>query len=487
MKEIATTANLIESLAFLDAIKKLVTESDSYNYTMIEFEAGDVIIDEDEENDSLYIIFEGFVELLKIYDYDREIKVDRLEPGNLVGVLTFWTGEPAFTLARAKTYVKALCLTRAQFDKLNVTHPELNKLIQPIIINNLVERYRRVVYLNLKMTVLRQEIEQERNSLKEAYQKLELTTNRMIHQEKMATLGQLVAGVAHEINNPTAALVRSIDNMEELISSIFQDNLKDVNTKAKLFEAGLYSSYLNSEEQRTRMEQLEEKYPYINRAVLRILAQINDNVIVSINGLLKSAKSDSKLREVANLLKFFEIGTSLKSLKISSERIEKMVRSLRNYSKQSHGEFELTDIRQGIEDTLLMLGNKIHNIEFLFNFVETPKVKCYSGEMNQVWTNLIVNAIEAMKGRGVIVIDTGHNSQYVWVKITDSGPGIPEKFLREVFQPNFTTKTASGSFGLGLGLTISNDIVHKHGGKIEVSNSQKGGASFIIYLPINNN
>jgi signal transduction histidine kinase len=489
MKEISSTsnANLIEFLVFLDAIKKLLNESDSHNYKFVEFEAGDVIIEEEEENDSLYVIFEGFVELLKVYDYDREIKIDRLEPGNLVGVLTFWTGEPAFTLVKAKTYVKALRLTKEQFKELNVTHPELNNLIQPLVVRNLVERYRRIVYLNLKMNVLKQEIEQEKNSLREAYQKLELTTNRMIHQEKMATLGQLVAGVAHEINNPTAALIRSIDNMKELTVSIFQDNLKDADTKAKLFEAGLQSSYLSSEEQRTRMGQLEQKYPYINRSIIRVLAQINDNALDSLTKLLKSAKSESKLIEVENLLKFFEIGTSLKSLKISSERIEKMVRSLRNYSKQSHGAFEVTDIRQSIEDTLLMLGNKLRNIDFLFNIDEIPKVKCCSSEMNQVWTNLIVNAIDAMNGKGIIVLEGGYDSQYVWIRITDSGSGIPEKFLNKIFQPNFTTKTASGSFGLGLGLAITNDIVNKHDGKIDVSNSEKGGASFTVYLPINNN
>jgi signal transduction histidine kinase len=423
---------------------------------------------------------------LKASDYDREIKVDRLEPGNLVGVLTFWTGEPAFTLARAKTDVRALRLPRNQFSNLNVMHPEMNNLIEPLIVSNLVERYRRVVHLNLNMNVLRQEIEHERNSLKAAYQKLELTTNKMIHPEKMATLGQLVAGVAHEINNPTAALIRSIDNISELISLIFLDDLKDADTKAKLFKAGLQSSYLSSEEQRIRMEKMEEKYPYINRSVIRILAQIDDAVLNSLDKLLKSLKNSSKLKDIEDLLKFFEIGTSLKSLKISSERIEKIVRSLRNYSKQSHGDFELTDLRQGIEDTILILGNRIRNIEFLFNFKDIPKVKCYSGEMNQVWTNILVNAVEAMKEKGVITLENGYDANYVWIRITDSGEGIPEKFLKDVFQPNFTTKAASGSFGLGLGLAISNDIVNKHGGRIEVSNSPKGGASFIVYLPINN-
>jgi len=485
MKDSVSSINLIESLVFLNEVKKLISESDSYNYTIVDFEAGDVIIEEEGENDSLYIIFEGFVELLKTNDYDREIKVDRLEPGNLVGVLTFWTGEPAFTLTRAKTDVKALRLTRSEFDQLYLTHPEMNKLIQPLIISNLVARYRRVVFLNLKMNVLRQEIEQERNNLKEAYKKLEQTTKKMVHQEKMATLGQLVAGVAHEINNPTAALIRSIANMKELTVSIFQDNLKDVDNKIKLFQAGLNSSYSSSEEQRTKMEQLEKKYPYINRSTIRVLAQIDDVVLDDLTKLLISAKRDSKLKELENLLKFFEVGTSLKSLKISSERIEKIVRSLRNYNKQSHGDFDLIDLKLGIEDTLLMLGNKIKDIEFLFNFSETPKVKCHSAEMNQVWTNLLVNAIDAMEGKGVIILENGYDSEYVWVRITDSGPGIPEKFLKDVFELNFTTKTASGSFGLGLGLAITNEIINKHGGKIEVSNSPKRGASFTVYLPIN--
>ena len=162
-----------------------------------------------------------------------------------------------------------------------------------------------------------------------------------------------------------------------------------------------------------------------------------------------------------------------------------MVRSLRSYSKQNHGEFELIDIRRGLEDTLLILGNKLKNFDFHINMRDIPKVKCHSGEINQVWTNLIINATDAMGEKGILKIECGNNKEFVWVKISDSGPGISPEVLAEIFKPNFTTKTASGSFGLGLGLTISNEIIQKHGGKIEVENGAIGGATFTVYLPIN--
>jgi signal transduction histidine kinase len=162
-----------------------------------------------------------------------------------------------------------------------------------------------------------------------------------------------------------------------------------------------------------------------------------------------------------------------------------MVRSLRSYSKQNHGDLELIDIRQGLEDTLLILGNKLKNFDFHINMRDIPKVKCHSGEINQVWTNLIINATDAMEESGILKIECGFDLGYVWVKISDSGPGIKPELIEEIFKPNYTTKTASGSFGLGLGLTISNEIVQKHGGKIEVENIPGGGARFTVFLPVN--
>ncbi|HEY9187026.1 MAG TPA: ATP-binding protein [Bacteroidota bacterium] len=471
----------------LDSIKNFLNESESFSLSIITFKPGDILIQEDEENDSMYIIMEGIVELSKVYNYETVIKVDRLEPGDLVGLLTFWTGETAFTSAIAKTDVTAFKLTRQEFEKLSTSHPELNKLIQPLIINNLVERYRRVVDLNLKMTILRKELEKERNQLREAYLKLEQTSNRLIHQEKMATLGQLVAGVAHEINNPTSALIRSIEFIIDTIPSLFEENVKEAQVKIKLFKLGLENIFISSEELRSKMEELEKKYPNVNRSSLRLLAQMGDDGINLIEKLLKTPNEFNNIVELENLLHFYEIGISLKSVKISSERIEKIVKSLRSYSKQNHGDFELVDLRQGIEDTLLILGNKLKNFDFHINLREIPKVRCYSGEMNQVWTNIIINAIDAMGDKGILKIETGTDEKFVWVKISDSGPGIPEHLINEIFKPNFTTKTASGSFGLGLGLTISNEIVQKHGGRIEVENLKEGGACFTVYLPFGNN
>jgi signal transduction histidine kinase len=445
------------------------------------FRRGDFIIHEGRQNDAIYLILEGRVHLTKHYGDETPIPVGTLEAGDFVGLISFYSEESALSSAQAKADVITLRFTREEFHRLPTAQPELAALVQPLIITNLAERYRRIVNLHLEVAALTREVEGERNRLQSALEELQSTRNRLIHQEKMAILGQLVAGIAHELNNPASAMLRGADN----ISTMLPDTVDPTSSglERKLLDLGRTRMVLSTEEQRERMTYLSARFPHVPRSEVRILAQIPEDGLVSITKIIETA-NDAGAERLASLLRWFEIGVFLRNIQVSGNRISNIVQSLRGYSRESKTEIEATDIGQGIQDTLLMVANRLKNVSVQLDLQVLPPVRCRPGEINQVWTNLILNSCDAMKDRGTLHISTRMpDTTHVQVEIADSGPGIPPNILPKIFEPNFTTKTASGSFGLGLGLAISHEIVQKHGGTIGFHNAQEGGAVCIVILP----
>jgi signal transduction histidine kinase len=142
----------------------------------------------------------------------------------------------------------------------------------------------------------------------------------------------------------------------------------------------------------------------------------------------------------------------------------------------------VADIREGLKETLMILGNRLNDIQLSIDLPEIPLVRCFVGELNQVWTNIIINACDAMDDKGELYVKCGFDDEYVWVSIADSGPGVPDMIKNRIFDPSFTTKTAGGEFGLGIGLAITKGIVEKHSGIIKVKDRKEGGAEFLIKL-----
>jgi signal transduction histidine kinase len=182
--------------------------------------------------------------------------------------------------------------------------------------------------------------------------------------------------------------------------------------------------------------------------------------------------------------RFHRIGTSLRSIDAASQRIVKLVGSLRAYVR-SDEMVESFDVRTGIEETLLLLGHELGHVEVEKNYADDiPAISGYPGDLNQVWTNLITNAIQAMdEGNPRLTIDVAKTEDgNVAVCIADNGCGIPEENLERIFEPAFTTKAGRVEFGLGLGLQIVKDIVVRHNGSITVE-SEPGRTCFRVVLP----
>ena len=478
--------HLQEVLGLVQGVKRVLSGTEATAYRQREIAAGSVILEEGDRNETIFIILDGTVQLSKVREHEI-VEVDRLGPGDMVGLVSFWTGEPALVSVVAQTAVSTLCLSRAEFDRLSTTHPELNRLLQPLIIWNLAERYQRIVHLHSHVATLTRDLEKERNQLRDAYDRLEQASNLLVHREKMATLGELVAGIAHEINNPASALLRSIESLGEQLPGVLEREAGDrgVGVRHRLFLLGLTHSVVSTEEQRVRMAALSETYPHLPRTFVRTLSQLGDEGLALVRGALEDSARTGDTGPAEHLLRFFEVGTFIRSMQVSAERIGRLVKSLKSYSRQQSGQYEFVDLRQGIQDTLLIFGNRLRDVSVHLDLADIPKVRCQVGEINQVWTNIILNACDAMHERGVLKIACGREGDSsVWVRIADSGPGIPEELQARIFEPSYTTKTASGTFGLGLGLTIAREIVQKHGGHISVSNSPESGAVFTVVLPI---
>ncbi|KYC38285.1 histidine kinase [Scytonema hofmannii PCC 7110] len=290
--------------------------------------------------------------------------------------------------------------------------------------------------LEVSRQTLEQRVEERTQELKLALQDLQETQGQLIQTEKMSSLGQMVAGVAHEINNPVNFIYGNI----ECASCYFQDLLDLIH---------LY----------------QQQYP-------------NQNKII-----------EEKIQEIEFEFLSNDLFKMLSSMKIGAQRIREIVLSLRNFSRLDEAEMKEVDIHEGIDNTLLILNHRIkQEIEIIKKYGNLPLVECYPAQLNQVFMNILSNAIDALIDENVssnkqIAIETSKlNNNQVKIVIKDNGPGIPSEIKNKLFDPFFTTKPVGK--GTGLGLSICYKIIEKHKGNIEVVSDLGKGTEFILTLPI---
>jgi signal transduction histidine kinase len=334
--------------------------------------------------------------------------------------------------------------------------------------------------------------------LEQAYLQQEM----MLRQnEKLATLGKLSAGVAHELNNPAAAAQRGVEQLQDAIIKLEQ-------AEFSLGQSNLSASQLEILESRTQILQQRAKEPLDLDPLTRSdqeheietwlteqgvedaweLAPILVNIGYDCSKLSHLAEnfSSEEFPTVAALLSNrYTTHNLLAEIGQGTSRISEIVKALKSYTYLDQAPVQSIDIHEGLNDTLVMLRSKLKaGVQVRREYaLDLPRIEAFGSELNQVWTNIIDNAVSAMEGQGEIVLRTYKQDGWVVVEIKDTGPGIPQDIQAKIFDPFFTTKPPGK--GTGLGLSISHTIiVQKHKGKIAVY-SRPGETRFEVMLPLN--
>lgn len=336
--------------------------------------------------------------------------------------------------------------------------------------------------------------QQQAQTLEQTISDLNRTQSQLVHQEKLAALGHLVAGIAHEINTPLGAIQASASNMDKALQEALFE-IPHLSQKLKPEQQLLFfkmvmrsqnsEQRLSSSEKRalrkTMMQDLKDWGIEDARRVANLLLDmgITDNVQPFLP-LIQHPDSDWILKLAYNLTR---LPASNRTILKAVERVAKIVFALKNYARQDHsGQQQLAQITEGIETVLELYHNELkHGVEVTRNYQAEPEVWCYPDELIQVWTNLIHNGLQAMGGKGSIVISVWQEDESCWVRFSDSGCGIPTEVQAKIFDPFFTTKKAGE--GSGLGLHISHQIIEKHQGQIQLE-SEPGRTEFTIQLPL---
>ncbi len=340
----------------------------------------------------------------------------------------------------------------------------------------------------------------ERTAAQEqAYRELKASQNQLIQSEKMAALGQLIAGIAHEINTPIGAIkanagnifisIKDIINLTpSLIKSLDDSTLdKIINIIENI---GTNKDIFSTKEERKIKKELIEKFTKYEIDNADFICQyLVDIKVVDLNKddimLFKHPKSMDIIKYIYNM---GGLKIKTKNIETSVDKTSKIVYALKSYSHKDHaGNMQKANIINGIETVLIIYQNYLkQGIEIIKDYEDVPEILCYLDELNQVWTNLIHNSIQAMKNKGTIWINvckklSDQNMEEISITFRDNGSGIPDHAIEKIFEPFFTTKNAGE--GSGLGLHICKQIIDKHNGKILV-NTSKEGTAFEIILPI---
>lgn len=426
--------------------------------------ADEIIFTEGDIGDKAYLIMEGEINILKESGGQTVLLATR-KAGEVIGEMSLLDQAPRFASGRTRTDCRLLSISHENLAHLLDTSSSAARVMLSTVTNR----------LRSTELILRQ-------------------------SEKMAQLGTLTAGIAHEMNNPASAVRRGSEHLESAIKTIqqtYQTFFTLGFSKEQWDAAAEYHEY--AQKRAVQVVDLDSLGRSDREEVIEIW--LNENkieksweqapILVSLGFQIADLEKIKKTfpgphleAAIKWLCTSFTIFSLLAEINQGTTRIGEIVKSLKSYVYLDQAPVQLVDIHEGLNNTLVMLRSKLSDgIVLERHYAEDlPKIQAYGGELNQVWTNIIDNAVDALDGVGRITIRTSQEDNRVLVEIEDSGPGIPEDVQQKLFSPFFTTKPMGK--GTGLGLNISFNIIKKHHGQITVT-SQPGKTSFSVQLPIN--
>jgi two-component system NtrC family sensor kinase len=278
-------------------------------------------------------------------------------------------------------------------------------------------------------------IKQKNTELQKAYAELKVAQSRILQQDKMASIGQLAAGVAHEINNPMGYIISNLTTLDKYVNKM-KEFICEQNKVINELTAGKSVPSLSEKRNKIKL----------------------DYILDDANQLLRESLD-------------------------GSDKIKTIVQGLKEFSHIDESAYKMADINSGIESTIKVLWNEFkYKVTLKKEYGDIPVTRCNLQQLNQVFMNILMNAAYAIETRGEIRVKTWSDGIYIYISISDTGSGIPEDKINRVFEPFFTTKEVGK--GTGLGLSIAYDIVKKHNGDIKVESAERKGTTFTIMIPL---
>ena len=410
--------------------------------------------------DAMFVILEGLLQGRG--ELGGETIVFNLNPGAVTGLLPFSRMKQFTVSGRAETDSRALRFPASLFPELIQRMPELTKRLVGLMSDRIRE-----------------------------------TTRLEQQQDRLASLGKLSAGLAHELNNPASAAKRAASQLRNILKKIRDASLelgkRDLSSAQKLEIEKLEASFTQQDvvpPDALTMSDLEDQIDSLLRShgqndlwlLAAGLARRNIKAEV-VESLFANLDGDTARAALVRIAASVEVASLLQEIESSTSRISDLVGAIKEYTHMDQAPVQNVDVVRSLETTLTILNHKLkHGVVVQRDYQRIPfLVNSFGSELNQVWTNIIDNAIDAMHGKGELRIRTYHDDGCVVVEIGDDGPGIPIEVQPHIFEPFFTTKGVGE--GTGLGLDTVQRIVKKHRGNIQVS-SRPGETRFQIWLPL---
>ncbi len=425
--------------------------------------------------DGVIVVLTGSVALDRASEIG-ELRLHHASTGPVVGLLSLTQQARAFFTARATSDIEVIHISLEQLEHALTVEPEVGSVMAAATARALATRLRRSEQLQVEKAQLNTELDRERTQLAAALEQLEGARLELVESARMATLGELSAGVAHELNNPASAVARSANFIADDLSRLLTDHPRG-EALAEVIAVTRQRSPLGTARQRQLRRERASALRSEPVARRLVSAGVDDPARVA------ELASELDADEVEEFVVAAELGGAIRNLLLGTDRITDLVQSLKSYARPAEAMVQGVDVASTIDDALHLVAHKLDGVELeRVDADDLPTIDGHPGPLGQVWTNLVLNAVDAMEGQGHLQVITRREDDEVVVEVIDDGPGIDPDILPRLFEPRFTTKHGRIRYGLGLGLAISQRIIHSHGGTITVT-SEPGRTVATVRLP----